>query len=150
MSTAAMIPIDYNKLVREFEKRGLTPSKVAESTGYATSYFSTAKARGYISRVMARTLELQYDIRPEEYEFAEPAPQAEPEVKQQTMDDVLRQLREAPIHIVEPALTPEDIEEAVYKGIVRALTENSRFATLVYRAIYGALKRMKKDGGTVQ
>lgn len=157
MAITNMVPVDFDKLTREFSKRGLVPGDIAETCGYARGYFATAKSRSQISPIMRNALQDRYDIRPEEYapdpKPEEPAPEThqmhiDDVLVQQKMDEVLRQLREAPIHVIErdPDITPEVIEEAVYNGIVRALTENGRFSNLLYHGIFGALKRLNMEG----
>lgn len=65
-------PVDWAKLEREFEKRGLNASEVAVELGYAKGYFSGCKYEGRsLSVAVKRMLEKLYDIRPDEYEVKE-------------------------------------------------------------------------------
>ena len=87
-------PVEWAKLEREFEKRGLNASEVAVELGYARGYFAGCKHEGRnLSMAVKRMLEKLYDIRPDEYEVKEePAtvPTAPPPVIQPFELDYVR------------------------------------------------------------
>ena len=94
MAKMAEMSIEWAKLEREFEKRGLTASEVALELGYARGYFAGRKnEKNTLPVAVVRMLEKLYDIRPDEYEVKEePAtvPTAPPPVIQSVELDYVK------------------------------------------------------------
>lgn len=113
MAKMAEMPIEWAKLEREFEKRGLTASNVALELGYARGYFAGRKnEKDTLPIAVVRMLEKLYDIRPEEYEAKE-----EPDV-----------VPVAPPPVIQPfeldyARLYNIMYEAVYNAVKKAWSE---------------------------
>lgn len=112
-----MIKIDGEKLRRAIYDRNLVPMKMSQEMGLNSCYVSHCMGEGTISPGSARMLEVMFGIKPEEYFWKEPEPEPEPVV-------------EGPAAVVMPEVNEEFWE---------------RLNQTIYRAVYGALKRVYNE-----
>lgn len=90
MGVMAEQPIEWARLEREFEKRGMTASEIAVELGYARGYFAGRKSeKNTLPTAVIRMLDKLYDIRYDEYKPVEKeeVPVSEPPVIVQVQID---------------------------------------------------------------
>ena len=120
-TVSKMIRIDGEKLRRAIYDRDLVPMKISQEMGMNNSYVSHCIGEGTISPGSARMLEVMFGIKPEEYFWKEPEPEPEPVVDGHTTE--------------EPAVVMPKVDEEFWE----------RLSQTIYRAVYGALKRVYNE-----
>lgn len=100
-----VIKIDGDKLRRELEKRNLTQQAASRELGFGGNFISNAARRGSVSKSAMKSIELAFNISPEDIAPAEPAP-------------LPQTLQPQQIEMEMPAgLTYQEVTQAVAEGI---------------------------------
>lgn len=120
-TVSKMIRIDGEKLRRAIYDRDLVPMKMSQEMGLNNCYISHCIGERSISPGSARMLEVMFGIKPEEYFWKEPEPEPEPVVEGPTTE--------------EPAVVMPKVDEEFWE----------RLNQTIYRAVYGALKRVYNE-----
>lgn len=116
-----MIKIDGEMLRRAIYDRNLVPMKMSQEMGMNSCYISHCMGDGSISPGPARMLEVMFGIKPEEYFYKEPEPEPEPVVEEPAAE--------------EPEVVIPKVDEEFWE----------RLNQTIYRAVYGALKRVYNE-----
>lgn len=116
-----MIRIDGEMLRRSIYDKGLVPTKMSQEMGMNNCYVSHCIGEGSISPGSARMIEVMFGIKPEEYFWKEPEPEPEPVVEEPAAE--------------EPAVVMPKVDEEFWE----------RLNQTIYRAVYGALKRVYNE-----
>lgn len=128
MSKAPTKPIDGDKLRELLLAKHPSLNQASRDFGYGNNFFSNILARGSITNATATLIELKLGIPYESYKAVEEpqTPAVEP---------------------VQPTgLREIDVEMAVFHGIMRAVDYlQEDVQALVYKAVYGALKKINAD-----
>lgn len=119
-TVSKMIRIDGEMLRRAIYDRNLVPMKMSQEMGLNSCYISHCIGEGSISPGSARMIEVMFGIKPEEYFWKEPEPEPVMEVP----------ATEERTAVVMPELNEEFWE---------------RLNQTIYRAVYGALKRVYNE-----
>lgn len=128
MSKAPTKPINGDKLRELLLAKHPSLGQASRDFGYGNNFFSNILARGSITNATATLIELKLGIPYESYK-AEEKPQT------------------PAVEPVQPTgLREIDVEMAVFYGIMRAVDYlQDDVQALVYKAIYGALKKINAD-----
>lgn len=113
-----MIRIDGEKLRRAIYDRDLVPMNMSKEMGMNNSYVSHCIGEGSISPGSARMIEVMFGIKPEEYFWKE---EPEPVVEEPAAE--------------EPSVVMPKADEEFWE----------RLNQTIYRAVYGALKRVYNE-----
>lgn len=117
-----MIKIDGEMLRRAIYDRDLVPMNMSKEMGMNNSYVSHCIGEGSISPGSARMIEVMFGTKPEEYFYREPEP-----VKEEPENEI-------PV-TEEPAVVMPKVDEEFWE----------RLNQTIYRAVYGALKRVYNE-----
>lgn len=120
-TVSKMIKIDGEMLRRAIYDRDLVPMNMSKEMGMNNSYVSHCIGEGSISPGSARMIEVMFGIKPEEYFYKEPEPEPEPVVEEPAAE--------------EPEVVIPKVDEEFWE----------RLNQTIYRAVYGALKRVYNE-----
>lgn len=120
-TVSKMIKIDGEMLRRAIYDRDLVPTNMSKEMGMNNCYVSHCIGEGSISPGSARMIEVMFGIKPEEYFWKEPEPEPEPVVEEPAAE--------------EPAVVMPKVDEEFWE----------RLNQTIYRAVYGALKRVYNE-----
>ena len=72
MPKTTMLPIDTEKLRKEIQRRGLTPSEVSRKIGRTHTFISHSLSSGKIAKATTVQLESMFNLKYEDYKQEEP------------------------------------------------------------------------------
>lgn len=117
--SSTMIKVNGTALMNEFKKRGLNPADIAQSFGYARSYFATSARNNALRASLAELLWNEYNIPLDAYKDG----------------NTVESGREGYVDY-------DKIYEVSKKAFVDALNDSM---TGMYATIYGAIKKAQKE-----
>ena len=135
-------PIDGTKLRNLICEKAPNMSQASQTLGFCGTFLKNVCDRGSITPSAMRLIELEYGITPDQYK-AQPKPEPEPEPEPELTPETFVP---GPVMPMQPELREIDVEMAVFHGIMRAVDYlQEDVQALVYKAIYGALKKINAD-----